>query len=126
MNKFRTKILTEDKVIFDLDVVYATLPIQNGLVTILSNHIPYLGVLAAGEIILSSNKSKKEFYLNIKGGIVSFNNNQLIILADKTSKESSSDDLQVRETNERIQKLKDEREEDTVIAQTEARLEKGI
>ena len=44
-------LITPERVVIELEAYQATLPVEGGEVTILPNHIPYIGAIKAGEII---------------------------------------------------------------------------
>ena len=46
------KIVTPEKTVVEEDIYQALLPIEGGEITVLPNHIPYIGSLQAGEILL--------------------------------------------------------------------------
>ncbi len=64
----RFKIITPERIVMEEEVYQATLPVIGGEVTILPNHIPYIGALKAGEIILRKEANGEEISLVTSGG----------------------------------------------------------
>lgn len=122
------KIVTPEKTVFEEEVYQATLPIERGVVTILPEHIPYVGALQAGEIILRREVSGEEISLATSGGFAEFHNNTLIILADTAERAEEIDLARAEEARKRAEELKKERlhMDDEEFARTAALLEKEL
>ena len=80
MPKIHFKIVTPEKTAFEDEVDQVTLPVTDGQVTILPDHIPYIASLKAGEITFK--KGKEETVLATSGGFIEFDKNNLVFLAD--------------------------------------------
>ena len=104
----------------------ATLPIEGGDVTILPNHMPYIGTLKAGEIILRKTAGGEETSLATSGGFVEFHDNTLLILADTAERAEEIDLARAEEARKRAEELKKERlhMDDEEYARTAALIEK--
>lgn len=82
MKKLTLKIITQEKVVLEREIVQATLPIEGGEVTVLADHIPIIGSLHSGEIKVRDAQGNEDF-LAVSGGFVEFHENTLILLADR-------------------------------------------
>ena len=85
------KIVTPEKTVVEEEVYQATLPVEGGDVTILPEHIPYIGAIKAGEIILRKVAGGAESSLATSGGFAEFHENTLIILADTAERAEAID-----------------------------------
>lgn len=110
------------------EVYQATLPVLHGEVTILPNHVPYIGALVAGEILLRSEPNGLETSLATSGGFVEFHENQLTLLADTAERAEEIDLSRAEEARARAEALKKERisMDDEEYARTAAALEKEM
>src|SRR3990167_9463931 len=63
MASIKLKVITPEKVVIELETYQATLPVEGGEVTILPNHMPYIGAIQAGGIILRKEASGEEISL---------------------------------------------------------------
>lgn len=89
--KIKLKIITPERIVFETDVEQATLPVADGEVTILPNHMAYIAALKAGEILIKN--EKEDWGIAVSGGFVEFRHNELSILAD-TAERAEEIDLQ--------------------------------
>ena len=90
------KILTPESVIFDGEVESVLLPGKNGGFQIMKNHAAIVSSLINGKVKLFANQISEEYSKNftkesdakgvfsfaIKSGVIEFNNNKGIILAE--------------------------------------------
>lgn len=106
MKKIKFKIVTAERTVFEDDIFQATLPIEGGEVTILPDHIPYIGSLKAGEIILHKDATQGEIVsIAVAGGFVELHENQLTILADAAERSEEIDLKQAEEARLRAEEL---------------------
>jgi len=75
------EILTPDKKLFSGDAEYVDVPGEAGRTGILKNHAPLIGALKAGKVKVRDT-AKKEYFFDIKGGIVEVRNDKVIVLAE--------------------------------------------
>lgn len=122
------KIVTPEKVVFEAEVYQATLPVEGGDVTILPEHIPYIGALKAGELVLRKEAGSEEISLVTSGGFVEFHGNTLMILADTAERAEEIDLARAEEARQRAEKLKETSTQmsDEEYARTAAILEKEL
>lgn len=124
----KLKVVTPEKTVIEQDVYQATLPILHGEVTILPEHMPYIGALVAGEIVLRVEQGGEETSLATSGGFVEFHDNVLSILADTAERAEEIDLARAEEAKKRAEALKKERigMDDEEYARTAAALEKEL
>lgn len=122
------KIVTPERTVFEEEVDQATLPIERGEITILPKHMPYIGTLQAGEILLKKNLSSEEVSLATSGGFVEFHDDTLIVLADTAERAEEIDVVRAEEARKRAEELKKDRlsMDDEEYARTAAILEKEL
>jgi F-type H+-transporting ATPase subunit epsilon len=128
MSSIKLKVVTPEKTVVEQDIYQATLPVFGGEVTILPNHIPYIGALRAGEVILRSEQNGEEQSLAISGGFVEFHDGVLSILADTAERAEEIDLARAEEARKRAEALKKERVtmDDEEYARTSAMIEKEM
>lgn len=105
--KIKFKIVTPERTVIEEEVDQVTLPVTNGEVTILPNHRSYIASLKAGEIMLK--KDGQEINLATAGGFVEFDQNKLIVLADRAERAEEIDLKRAEEARARAEKLKEEK-----------------
>lgn len=120
------KIVTPEKTVIEEEVYQATLPVSGGEVTILPHHMPYIGALQAGEIVLRQEQNGEEMSLATSGGFVEFHDDTLTILADTAERAEEIDLARAEEARKRAEDLKKERlvMDDEEYARTAAMIEK--
>lgn len=102
--KIQFRIVTPEKSVFDAEVDSATLPVQDGQVTILPGHRSYIAGLKPGEIMVKM--AGVEVHLATSGGFVEFNHNTLVVLADTAEHADEIDVKRAQEARERAEDLK--------------------
>jgi F-type H+-transporting ATPase subunit epsilon len=124
MKKIIFKIITPEKIVYEGEVQKITLPVKEGDVTILPEHIPYIASLKAGEVVVFDTAAESH-RLAISGGFIEFHDNALTLLAD-TAENAKDLDLERAEiAKKRAQELKDQAsEDDEEYARLVAMLEK--
>ncbi len=122
------KIVTPEKTVIEEEVYQATLPVLGGEVTLLPNHVPYIGALQAGEIIVRREQGGEEISLATSGGFVEFHDNILSVLADTAERAEEIDLARAEEARKRAEDLKKERVsmDDEEYARTAAMIEKEM
>jgi F-type H+-transporting ATPase subunit epsilon len=106
MKKITLKIITPEKVVSEEEVYQVTLPIKEGEITILPEHIPYIGALKAGEIVYRKESAQsEEIALAVSGGFVEFHDNVLTLLADTAERAESIDIERAEEARKRAEEM---------------------
>lgn len=128
MSQIKLKVVTPEKIVVELEVYQATLPVLGGEVTLLPNHVPYIGALRAGEIVLRMEAGGEESSIATSGGFVEFHDNMLSILADTAERAEEIDLARAEEARKRAEELKKERVtmDDEEYARTAAMIEKEL
>lgn len=105
--KIKFRIVTPEKTVYENEVNQATLPVANGQVTILPDHMSYIAALRAGEIMLRD--GKEEIHMAVAGGFIEFDKNELVILADRAERAEDIDLKRAEEARQRAEELKKEK-----------------
>lgn len=126
MKSFKLILTTPERKVLDKEIVQATLPVVDGEVTMLADHISYIAPLKAGEIRLVDADGKEE-HLAISSGFLEFGKNTLTILADTAERAEELDLKRAEEAVKRAEEAKarkdmGEMEYATVAAQLEKEL----
>lgn len=107
MQKIKFKIITPEKTVYDKEIDQATLPVTDGEVTIMPNHRSYIASLKAGEIMLRV--GKEEIYMAVAGGFLEFDQNKLVVLADRAERAEEIDEKRAEEARKRAEELKEQK-----------------
>jgi F-type H+-transporting ATPase subunit epsilon len=106
MKKITLKIITPEKVVSEEEIYQITLPVKDGEITILPEHIPYIGALKAGEIVFRGESAQsKEVTLAVSGGFVEFHDNVLTLLADTAERADAIDMERAESARKRAEEL---------------------
>lgn len=122
------KIVTPERTVVEEEIYQATLPVEGGEVTILPLHMPYIGAIKAGEILLRKEANGEETSLATSGGFIEFHDNTMVILADTAERAEEIDLVRAEEARKRAEELQKERIglSDEEYARTAALLEKEL
>lgn len=110
MQNITFKIVTPERIVLEREATQATLPVEGGEVTVLPEHIPYIGSLRAG-VISVRNKDGNDEDLAVSGGFVEFHDNTLTILADTAERAEEIDIERAEAGRKRAEELKEKREQ---------------
>lgn len=97
MSSIRLKIVTPERLVLEEEAYSVTLPAASGEVTILPDHVPYVGMLKAGEIYYRLSPDADPVPFATAGGFVEFHDNTLTLLAD-TAERAEEIDLAAAES----------------------------
>jgi len=122
------KIVTPERTVIEEEVYQVTLPVFGGEVTLLPKHVPYIGALQAGEIILRREQNGEETSLATSGGFVEFHDDILSVLADTAERAEEIDLARAEEARKRAEDLKKKHitMDDEEYARTAAMIEKEM
>ena len=96
-----TKILTQERLLFEGQVKSIVAPAVNGYLGIRPRHAPLMAALGDGVLkILLENES---IYFAISGGFLQVKSNRVIVLADKAIPAA---DIDLAEAEKRVEELK--------------------
>lgn len=128
MSSIKFKIVTPERTVLEDEMYQATLPVEGGEVTILPHHIPYIGAIHAGEIILRQKPGGEEISFVTSGGFVEFHDNTLVVLADTAERAEEIDLARAESAKLRAEQLKKEQVHisDEEYAHTAALIEKEM
>jgi F-type H+-transporting ATPase subunit epsilon len=126
VSKIKFKIVTPERTVFENEIDQATLPTQDGEITVLPNHIPLISALKPGDLMIK--KDGEEIDLAVSGGIVEVQNNEITILADTAERAEEIDLARAEEARKQAEDLKKEavRMDDTEYAAAAAFLERNL
>jgi F-type H+-transporting ATPase subunit epsilon len=79
LNRLRCMILTPDTLVAEIRVDSVVLPCHDGMVGILPGHVPFMGILASGQMRTRDADDMQQVFF-IDGGVVHVRNNKLTIL----------------------------------------------
>jgi len=101
-NMLKFKIVTSEKVIYENEISQVSIPTMSGEVTILTNHIPLVSVLKAGELKIKDKDG--EHIIAIAGGFLEVKgNNEIVILADHAERVEEIDIALAEEARKRAE-----------------------
>ncbi|QQS61354.1 MAG: ATP synthase F1 subunit epsilon [Candidatus Moraniibacteriota bacterium] len=127
MKSFHFILATPERKVMDCDVVQVTLPVVDGEITILADHIPYVGVLRSGEIRLVLAKDSKKEELALSSGFLEFGKNILTVLADTAERAEEIDIERVEKAVARAKEAKERKDLNEIeYATVAAQLEKEL
>mgnify|MGYP001415253822 FL=1 len=102
----KVQILTQEKIVTELEADSITIPTESGEITVLTGHIPLFSKLRAGQLTIRS--GKQEELLAVIGGFVDISPNMVKVLTDTAIKASEIDVLQAQKAiNDAKRAMKD-------------------
>jgi F-type H+-transporting ATPase subunit epsilon len=127
MKQLSLKVITPEKVVSETRVVSITLPTKEGEITVLPEHIPYVGVLKAGEVVFRTSTNEVQ-HLATSGGFMEFHDNELTLLLDTAEHAEEIDIERAEEAKARAERLMQDRVrfDDEDYARVVASLEKQL
>lgn len=85
------RLVTPARTLFEQEVHSVTIPTAMGQITVLPYHVPLVGIVTQGELIVQENDTN-QFPLAVAGGVVEVSpDNTLTILADSAEHASEID-----------------------------------
>jgi F-type H+-transporting ATPase subunit epsilon len=127
MKHLSVKIVTPQSVVVSEEYISASIPTVTGELTILPNHLPLVGKIKAGEIVLR--REDGESRLSVSSGILEVRpESHLVILADDALRAENIDVERAEEAKKRVEKLLLEKknEKDVDYAKLQGFLEKEM
>lgn len=123
--QFKLTIVTPERVILSEEVDQVTIPTEDGEITVLPHHIPLVGLLKAGELIIK--KGGAVIPLAVSGGMLQVRADGMTILADTAERVEEIIEERAEEARKSAEKLLEEKrfaaEEYATIA---AKMEKEL
>ncbi len=100
--KFKVQIITPAGKLLDVESVSAIVPLADGQIGLLADHMPLVGLVGAGALtVRQSDDSTLEYF--VAGGFAHFRDNSLSILAEEAAK---ADTLDATAANARLEEAK--------------------
>ncbi len=119
------QLITPEGIAYKGDSDSVTIPTVAGEITVLPGHIPLIGVLAPGSLIIRSGLDEKGFA--IARGVVDIGPKHIRILSDIADTVEVLDEAEVERARERALKLLSEKRSDVeAFAEAQAVLEKEV
>jgi F-type H+-transporting ATPase subunit epsilon len=84
MAEYRLQIITQEKIVFDRDVVSAIIPGAEGYFGVLAHHAPLVAAIGSGRLCVKGGLGR-QIDFDIEGGFFEFSSNIATILADRLS-----------------------------------------
>ena len=109
MASIKLKIVTPEKLVLEEEAYSVTLPAAAGEVTILPDHVPYVGMLKAGELYFRRTATAEPESLATAGGFVEFHDNTLTLLADTAERAEDIDLAAAEAAHARAEQVMKER-----------------
>jgi len=103
MKTLKLRIITPKKIVTDEEIVSATIPTENGEITVLANHAPLFSLITEGVITIK--KTDGEDYLSIGGGYLETDGKELNILVSRAYKQNEIDEKMIQKATEEAKKI---------------------
>lgn len=117
-------LATPERKVYEKKALQITLPVLEGEITVLPDHIPYIGALKAGEIMVQFEDGSQDF-IAISGGFIEFSRNRLAVLVDTAERAEEIDEERVKKAITRAKEAKEKKQlHETEYALLASKLEK--
>lgn len=93
----KTRVITQERVLFDGEADSVTVPAVNGYLGVLPGHAPLMAALGNGVLKIARGDSKD--YFAVFGGFLQVKGGQLIVLADSAV---AASELDIAEAGDRL------------------------
>ena len=103
-------IITPEETVFEGDVESLTLPTAEGEITVMGGHMPIIGVLVPGTVLVR--KGKEEWLFACSRGVVEIDGKNIRVLADTADRAEKLEESAVEAARSRAEKLAAERRSD--------------
>lgn len=100
--KFRTEIVTPEKIVFSEEIESLVIPADRGYLGVLAGHAPLLTVLQPGEITIKGS-SRGELHFATSGGFMEVTPAKAVLLTESAEEVSSIDIGRAEESRKRAQ-----------------------
>ncbi|HEV3029210.1 MAG TPA: F0F1 ATP synthase subunit epsilon [Planctomycetota bacterium] len=99
--KFKTEIVTPEKVVFSEEVESLVIPAERGYLGVLAGHAPLLCTLQPGEIRIRGDKGEQHF--STSGGFMEVTPGRAVLLTENAEEASAIDVQRAEESKKRAQ-----------------------
>ncbi len=118
-------IITPERTVFEDDVIQVTLPTMDGEITVLAHHVPLVGILKPGELLIK--KEGEEIPLAVSGGMIQVYQNSVTVLAETAERVEEIIEERAEEARRRAEQILAEKKFDaTEYATIAAKMEKEL
>jgi len=118
-------IVTPERVVFSDEIEYVTLPTEEGEITVLEDHVPLVGILKPGELVIS--RASEMIPLAVSGGVVQVRQQMVTILADTAERVEEIIEERAEEARKRAEEILSDKTFDAVeYAALSAKIEKEL
>ena len=100
--KFKTEIVTPEKVVFSEEIESLVIPAERGYLGVLAGHAPLLASLQPGEITIKGS-SKGEIHFATSGGFMEVTPGKAVLLTESAEDVSAIDIARAEESKKRAQ-----------------------
>jgi F-type H+-transporting ATPase subunit epsilon len=100
--KFRTEIVTPEKVVFSEEIESLVIPAERGYLGVLAGHAPLLASLQAGEITIKGSP-KGELHFATSGGFMEVTPGKAVLLTESAEDVTAIDIARAEESKKRAQ-----------------------
>jgi F-type H+-transporting ATPase subunit epsilon len=100
--KFRTEIVTPEKLVFSEDIESLVIPAERGYLGVLAGHAPLLSTLQPGEITIKGS-SKGEIHFSTSGGFMEVTPGKAVLLTESAEEVGAIDIARAEESKKRAQ-----------------------
>lgn len=107
------KIVTPEKMIYDLAVDQVTLPTQDGIITLLPGHVALMTALSSGDIVAMHGGENIPFA--VVGGFVEVKEGTVIVLADFAEHVGTIGDEEVAKAKARAEELQKQKANGEIV-----------
>ncbi len=121
------KIITQERIVYDGEVSQATIPTQDGEITVLPRHAPLVSLLKPGMVTIK--KGGTPHHLSVGTGVVEVRpGSNIVILADSSEHAEEIDIERAEIARDRAKKMLEEKENISAVeyASMVASLEKEL
>ncbi|MFZ2151665.1 MAG: ATP synthase F1 subunit epsilon [Minisyncoccia bacterium] len=125
--KVYIKLITPEKIIFDGEAAYVTVPTTTGVITVLPTHAPLVSSIAKGELTIKT--KDEEMHFAVFSGVIDIRSGSIVnILVDRSERAEEIDVARAEEAVARAKKILEEKshESDVDFARFEALIEKEL
>lgn len=119
------RVATLEKIVFDEEVSYISLPGEAGEIGVLPGHAPLITSLKLGEIV--AHNGGKNFYMTVSSGMAEIQPHRVIVLADRSERAEEIDEQLAEEAKAKAEQIMTEKHIDAEsFAAAEAQLKKSL
>lgn len=121
------EVVTPERVVLKKQVLQATVPTEDGEITILPEHIPLMSILKPGVVEMKLEDGELEL-MSVSGGFIEVMRDKIVILADTAERADELDEARIEEARARAEARKKELEnvDDVQFANIAVQLEKEM